>query len=142
MDLKNIVHGAARRIPKTTITTIAAIAFASAAMSCHSTHDGTLTQNWTIAEATNPQTCGIHGATQVRLIVFDPGLFVNATQFAPCESFTTSLDLHENTYTSTLTFVDVNNVPVSETRSLAAFTITNDQTTTLTADFPVTSFFR
>jgi hypothetical protein len=119
---------------------LAAIALAGIGAGCSSHHDGTLQQNWTIAGTTNSQTCSVHGATQARLVVFNPGLFIEATQFAPCEAFQTSLSLHEDTYTSTLTFVDANGVPVSEIRSIAAFNIVNDQTTTLNADFPLTSF--
>jgi hypothetical protein len=138
MDLKSIVYAAASRIQ---LATLATLALAGAATSCSSSHDGTLQQNWTIAGTTNAATCGVHGASQARLIVFDPGLVIHATQFAPCEAFQTSLSLHEDTYTSTLTFVDANNVPVSETRSIAAFVINNDNTTTLNADFPIASFF-
>jgi hypothetical protein len=113
---------------------------AGAASGCSDDDDGTLQQNWTIAGTTDSNACGIRGANQVRLVVFDPGLFVQATQFAPCNAFTTSLRLRENTYTSTLTFIDVNGIAVSETRRLAAFTVTEDRTTTLNTDFAVTEF--
>jgi hypothetical protein len=138
MDLKSIFSRAAARIP---LAPIVAVALAGAATSCTNHHDGTLQQNWTIAQTTNAATCGVHGATQARLIVFDPGLVIHATQFAPCDAFQTSLSLNPDTYTSTLTFVDGNNVPVSETRSIAAFTINSNETTTLSADFPIASFF-
>jgi hypothetical protein len=130
-----------RSKPKThRLPLLLAIGLAAVGSGCAGHHDGTLQQNWTIAGTTNSNLCDVHGATQARVVVFTTGLFITATQFAPCNAFSTTLSLHEDTYTSSLTFVDANGVPVSDTRAIAPFIINGDQTTTLNADFAVTDF--
>lgn len=101
---------------------------------------GTLQQGWTIAGTTDPAACIRTGATQMRIVVLDPGLFVEATQFAPCEDFATTLRLDDNNYTASATFLDANGVAVSETRTVAVFSIAEDRTTTLSIDFPLAAF--
>lgn len=103
---------------------------------------GTLQQGWTIAGARTPEACSRFGATQMRLVVLDSSLFVEATRFAPCTDFTASLALTPDVYTGTATFLDANGVAVSNTRSITAFTISENITTLQNVDFAVGDFFR
>jgi hypothetical protein len=115
-------------------------ALASASASCSSAHDGTLQQNWTISGTTTPSVCDLHRATQARVVVFDRALFVLATQYAPCNLFSTSIGLHEDTYTATMTFLDVNGSAVSDSRTTGPFNVLRDATTVQVIDFPVGAF--
>jgi hypothetical protein len=122
--------------------TMTLIAVAASAVGCDSNDDGTLQQSWTIAGGTDVNACTRLGASSMRLVVFDPGLIVQATRFAPCSDFQTSLPLNDDTYTGAATFLDVNGIAVSETRAIPAFHISEDETTRLSIDFPLEEFFR
>ena len=121
------------------VVTIGAIGAGAAGCSSGNT-DGTLTQTWTIAGSTDQQVCSRVHANQMRIVVFDPGLVVQATQFAPCTDFRTQVVLPQNTYTASITFLNDAGVTVSDTRTLAAFIIGEDQYTNLNIDFPLTAF--
>jgi hypothetical protein len=123
------------------LATLSALCLVIPLMSCGSSNnDGQLQQNWTISGATNPSLCDVHKAAQARLVVFDSNLVVQATEFTPCNSFTTTITLPQNTYTSALTFIDTNGAAVSQSRNIGPFVVSNDQLTVLTEDFPVTAF--
>jgi hypothetical protein len=140
-DLELEVRGEIMRI-KHLMGALATIGVIGAGVAgCSGNTDGTLNTTWTIGGTSDPNVCTRVHANQMRIVVFDPALFVQATQFAPCTDFHTQLVLSQNTYTASLTFLDNAGVPVSETRTLAAFEIAEDQFTNLNIDFPLTAFF-
>jgi hypothetical protein len=108
---------------------------------CSHNHDGTYNQAWTIGGSTDPAVCSRVNANQLRIVVFDPNLFIQATHFAACTDFNTSVVLAENNYTASLTFLDPAGVPVSNTRAITQFSVTEDGFTNLNIDFPLTEFF-
>src|SRR3954468_12608042 len=89
------------------------IIVAITAVDCTSNSDGTLTQNWSIAGLKTENACSANNATQARLVIFDANLYATATHFSGCNAFTTTFDLPQGTYTSALTFLDVNGASVS-----------------------------
>lgn len=124
------------------IITAAAIGILGVSVAgCDSNDDGTLNQTWTIEGQRDPEMCTRLNASQVRILVFDPALFIEATHFAPCRDFKTSVVLSENTYTASLTFLDQGGVPISETRAITSFTVREDAYTDVNVDFPRSAFF-
>jgi hypothetical protein len=123
------------------------IALAAVGVSCSndddttpSNPDGTLQQDWTIAGSNNENLCSVNKAAQARLVVLDPALVIQATQFAPCRAFRINVTLHQNTYTGNLTFLDESGSEVSSSRSISQFSVTAGQTTSQTLDVPATAF--
>lgn len=103
---------------------------------------GTLQQNWTIAGSTDPSACGPVGATQMRLVVVDSFGFTDATQFAPCSDFRTSVTLLPDRYSATATFLGADGLPVSKTIILPVIDVFVDRTTSVTVDFALLDFVR
>jgi hypothetical protein len=133
--------GGNMRVKHLIIATAAVAVVGVTAVGCDNNDDGTLNQTWSINGSRDPSVCDRVRASQMRIVVFDPGLFVQATQFAPCRDFRTSLVLDENTYTASATFLDQNGVPISETRTITAFNVFEDAYTDVNVDFPLNAFF-
>jgi hypothetical protein len=107
---------------------------------CSSDDDGTLVQNWTITGGTDPASCERAGAAQMRVVVVDSFGFVEATEFAPCQAFSTALSLSPDTYTATATFLNSSNVAVSRTLLIPGFIISENLTTTVNVPFQLSDF--
>jgi hypothetical protein len=114
--------------------------FALAGGGCSNHDNGTIVQNWTIEGTTNTNACVVHGANQMRVVVLNPQLVVQATQFSACDAFSTSFSVPQDIYTTSATFLDVNGAPVSKTLTLPSFNVNHDETVTVTTDFPVNAF--
>ena len=121
---------------------LVAVGIASASCGGSSSEDlGTLEQTWSIAGSTEPDACAVAGATQMRVVVLDPELVVEATQIAPCTDFRTAVDLADDVYGASVTFLDAAGIAVSKTRTFAKLTVRQDQTTPVHFDFPFDAFF-
>lgn len=118
-----------------TLGTLAVVGFG-----CSGTNNGTYQQNWTIQGTTNPTACSVAGASQMRVVTIGAGGAVQATNFVPCNAFTTSFSLEPATYTAAATFLATNGAAVSQTKVLPAFTVFENQTTVQTIDFAASDF--
>ena len=121
------------------IATVGTVVACGTGLGCGS-KEGPLAQNWTIQGTTSPTACTASGATQMRVIVIRSNGVAEATDFAACNAFNTSLSLDEDTYTGTATFLDANGIAVSQTKLLGAFSIIDGETTRRTIDFVASDF--
>ncbi len=120
--------------------TLGAALLGAFGLSCSSTHDGTLVQNWTIQGNVNPASCNTAGAVQMRVVVVNSSGGAEATNFTACNAFTTSFSLHPDNYTATATFLGANGLAISQTKLVPVFGISEDQTTVRTIDFAISDF--
>lgn len=96
---------------------------------------GTLQQSWTIEGTRDVAKCQQYNADRMRLVIFDSNGGVHATELAACGFFELSVELRTDRYTGTATFVDAQGNPVSQTKSVPAFTIVDNEIETITLDF-------
>jgi hypothetical protein len=133
-------HSSEVRMKSKLSVLLGALLISGADLSCSSTHDGTLQQNWTIQGNNNASACDVAGATQMRVVVVNSSGGTEATNFVECKTFTTSFSLHPDNYTATATFLGSNGVAVSQTKLVPVFSILEDQTTLRTIDFALNDF--
>lgn len=88
---------------------------------------GTYVQRWSIEGEKSAEKCSQYGADRMRFVVYDDDGSVHATEFASCSSFSIRLTLLKRRYTGTATFVNGDGNIVSQTLSIPAFTIGDDQ---------------
>jgi hypothetical protein len=100
----------------------------------------TLTVDWTIDEAADPNLCSQSGSIVIEISVQDPnGNEVGAFQQA-CDAFATSITLDAGDYTAYAVMLDINGRPRTTHVAIAPFTLRGNDELHVPIDFPADSF--
>jgi len=100
---------------------------------------GTLTVTWLMAGTTDASLCAGYGARSLELAVYDEAGNEVTTVDTPCESFSTTVELPEGTYTADATLVDAASRAKSVTKPLSGIDIVAGTDLTIDLDFPTGS---
>ena len=100
---------------------------------------GTLTVRWTVAGSDHPAACGVYGATDLELVVFDENGAQVASTLGACEGFSLTLALPEGTYSAEATLVDPRGSARSVTKPLQAIVVVRGTDLAIDLDFPQSS---
>jgi dihydrofolate reductase len=95
---------------------------------------GTFVQRWTIEGSTDDDQCERYGADRMRVVLFDEGGEVQATEFASCKSSELSMLLRAKVYKGSATFINGGGEVVSATLPIDRFAIAVHEETAKTLD--------
>ena len=101
---------------------------------------GTLTVHWTVAGTAAAVQCAYYRADGLELVIYDELGKQVATVNAPCETFTTSIDLSPGVYHADATLVGVDQKARSLTLPLNDLKVTIGTDLAIDTDFPARSF--
>jgi hypothetical protein len=88
--------------------------------------DGTLTMQWTVDEATDPNLCSQGSAATFELTVYDPGGNAVGSFHTDCAAFVTTVQLAPGSYSADARLLDASNADRTTTIPVNPFTIRSD----------------
>jgi hypothetical protein len=97
---------------------------------------GTLTIDVTLDGTKDPIACADYGATDIELVVYDSRGTEVAEDYAPCEDFAISVDLHDGVYSADVTLVDAANKAVTTTLPIDDVDVRAGKELVIDVDFP------
>lgn len=100
---------------------------------------GTLALTWSIGGETTEAACTRLGAVALEASLFDQGWFIGELE-APCEDFSTSVDLAIDDYVVRTLLVDNLDLPASSRIVIDRVVVRPGRTTSLDLDFPANGF--
>ena len=103
--------------------------------------DGTLTVDWTIADARDPGDCSNYNASTLELSVTPVGGGNTETFDSSCADFLTRVSLPPGDYSATATLIDPSGRSKTTSIAIHAFTIDPATDLDIPIDFPTSSFF-
>lgn len=103
--------------------------------------DGTLTVDWTIADARDPGDCANYNASALELSVSPVGGGTIETFDASCADFLTRVSLPPGDYSATATLIDPSGRSKTTSIPIHGFTIEPNTDLDIPIDFPTSSFF-
>jgi hypothetical protein len=102
--------------------------------------DGSVTVDWTIADAKDPGDCANYGADTLELVITSAGGANVGTWDAACGDFATQVSLPPGDYSATATLIDSQGRSRSSTIDIHPFSIDSDTDLNIPIDFPTSSF--
>ena len=102
--------------------------------------NGTLTMQWTLDGATDPNLCTQSSASTFELTVYEAGGGTAGDFRADCDAFTMTVQLAPGAYSADARLLDASNGDRTTTIAVNPFSIHGDVDLNVAVDFPAASF--